>query len=526
MNIVIALGLCGAGVAALAWARARTGDFANPAALATAVWCSSFGLFLLRMLPYPEMPLLAAATLLLGASALVGGMLLARPLARHAAPRVWQVPGPAVWIVGYACLGLVGTVWYVWEVGRLLGFQTLLHDATRVRIALANYEIPSRFLFLQFFCMIAPILATALTLGAVRLKAWQWGLVVACAGATWVTTDRTQFFTIVITSLFMFLYRYGGTLSVRRLIGGLVLAGLALTANFLAVGYWTGRSPENLGFVLTAPRPGSGLASGPAAGARAAAALAATPGPRKSPGKLARQPGQPSVPTAPAPLPAAGGAAPAAPPAAPSQLERGTTDAPDALLMQPATPLTRNRFLAAVLRKGSTFYLYATASYAAFALWFPPDQPLTYGVQSAYPVARLLNRVGLISTTLPPQVLGFTKVVRRGTDVILFNGYTFLYYPLRDFGVAGMAAYCLLVGLLIGTVYERTRRMRASALHLVVLGQLTLGIVLSIFVNKFNSTITWYIVFATSLPFWGSALVVRWRAGRLRPDSEAGGDRG
>jgi len=184
----------------------------------------------------------------------------------------------------------------------------------------------------------------------------------------------------------------------------------------------------------------------------------------------------------------------------------GALEAGDSARSEPETPVVRNRYLAAALRKSSTLYLYSTGSFAAFALWFPPNTPLTHGVHSIFPVARLLERAGVIRQVLPSPIPGFVKIVRRGNDAIFFNGYTFLYYPISDFGVVGLAVYCLLIGLLVGTVYERTRRVRSSSLHLLMMGQLSVALTLSVFVNKFNNTASWYVAVMTTAPFWGSAL--------------------
>ncbi len=462
MNIALAVMLVVVGFAAVVWARLRTGDVAHPVAVIVAAWSTSLGLYLLRMLPYPALSGVAAAVLLLGVGSLLAGMLLAHPLARRSSPRIWPVAKPAAWVVTYSVLGLLGTAWYVWEVHRLMGWGALLHEADRIRVALGRYDIPSRFLFLQFFCMIAPLLAVGLTFGGYRLRAWHWGLAGLCVACTWITTDRTQFFTVVLASLFMCFLRWGRALSVPRLAGATTLAAAALVANFLGVGYWREASPENLGFALTAPRTARGVVASSGDRGRTASAWRLEAGVRE-----------------------------------PSASSPADTD----------EPVTRNKALATVFRKSSTLYLYATASYAAFGLWYPSGQPLIGGVHSIYPVARLLERVGLVSGSLPPAVLGFAKVARRGNTAIFFNGYTFLYYPVADFGVAGMAVYCLVIGLLVGTVYERTRRVRGSSLHLVSMGQISLALVLSIFVDKFNSTSSWYLLVATTVPFWGTALV-------------------
>jgi oligosaccharide repeat unit polymerase len=197
-------------------------------------------------------------------------------------------------------------------------------------------------------------------------------------------------------------------------------------------------------------------------------------------------------------------------------MEDGTLDAPDSAQMEPIAPGVKNPFLATALKKTSTLYLYTTGSYAGFGLWYPPPGPLTWGLNCAYPAVRLLNRAGLLSRQPPLQVPGFTKVVRRGNAAIFFNGYTFLYYPIRDFGLVGMVAYCLLTGFLVGTVYERLRRVRSSSIHLLLMAQISIGLVLSIFVNKFNNTTSWYLAVVTTAPFWLTAVAHR-VAGRREP---------
>jgi ABC-type Mn2+/Zn2+ transport system permease subunit len=69
-----------------------------------------------------------------------------------------------------------------------------------------------------------------------------------------------------------------------------------------------------------------------------------------------------------------------------------------------------------------------------------------------------------------------------------------------------VAVYCLLTGLLVGTVYERTSRARSSSLHLLLMGQLSVALTLSVFVNKFNNTASWYLAVMTTAPFWVSRL--------------------
>jgi oligosaccharide repeat unit polymerase len=203
----------------------------------------------------------------------------------------------------------------------------------------------------------------------------------------------------------------------------------------------------------------------------------------------------------------------------PNRMETGTAEAPDSAAAEPDPPTVTNPLAAKAFRKLSTIYLYASGSFAGFSLWYPPTTPPTWGVHVAYPVVRLLNKAGLVPGELPSSIPGFTKVVRRGNAAIFFNGYTFLYYPILDFGAAGMSAYCLLLGFLIGTVYERTRRARTSSLHLILMGQIAIALALSVFVNKFNNTASWYLVVMTTAPFWVTAVAAAWR-GQISPSAD------
>jgi hypothetical protein len=447
------------------WARTARGDFCDPTSIVVAVWAVSFGLYVLRMLPYGPISAAAAATLALGVGCLLAGIGVGRRLARGPVPQVRPAPGIDIWLSAFGGLGIAGACWYLAEVHHVGGWEALRH-AAHLRIALANYRIPSRFLFLEFFCIVAPIVGVSLAVTGHRLRRGHWLLVVGCVAATWVSTDRTQFFMIVLTSFFMYLYRHGPRLSLSRFLVATGTSGLLLVSSFLAIGYWTGRTPERLGLPLTLPGPS-----------------AAAPVP---------PPGATSVPTPDSTTPdraVAGGG--------------------------PST----------LLAKASTLYMYTTASYAAFAIAFPLDRPRTWGVHAIYPIARALQRLGWIRAELPPPIPRFVVVASRNHRRVFFNGYTLLFYPLRDFGVAGVVVYCLAIGLGCGYVYERTRHARQSPLHLLVVAQASVGLALSIFVNKFNNTASWYVLALTAAPFLvpGAARRLRQVIGRLarRPSTRA-----
>jgi hypothetical protein len=80
--------------------------------------------------------------------------------------------------------------------------------------------------------------------------------------------------------------------------------------------------------------------------------------------------------------------------------------------------------------------------------------------------------------------------------------------------VAGVVIYSLLIGAVSGIAYGRARRARGSALHLLVVGQISTALTLSVFVNKFNNTASWYIFTFTVLPFLVPLAASRFRSAR------------
>jgi hypothetical protein len=166
---------------------------------------------------------------------------------------------------------------------------------------------------------------------------------------------------------------------------------------------------------------------------------------------------------------------------------------------------------------GTVAYFYATGSYPALALLVDAGHPRTQGRHTFFPLLRGLQRAGVLAIDLPPAIPPAVTVARR-TDGTLFgtNAYTFLYYPLEDFGPIGAIVYAAVVGMGCGWVFAWARRERGSALRLLIAGQVSTALALTFFVNKFNSTHFWYVLLWTSAPFvWAE-----WRARRRAPARE------
>ncbi len=272
--------LWGLALAAVPLSRRLTGDYFSPIALIVGVWCGSFGLYALRLLPYPDMRSSTQVFLVAAVALLVGGAIAGqRLLPDRPGPRHRRLPShPDLWVSVFALLGIVGTVWYVWVVRAHLG-PDAFDSPSRVRLALGAYEIPSRYLFLQYFCLAAALLGIALRLGGVRFSWPTWGLMTICILCTWITTDRTQFFLLTLTAFFMYATRRGEGLGLGGLLTAVAVCVVLLGANFTLVGAWLGKTPKNLGLVMQLP----GGAIAPPLAPAPAAPPAAKPVPPSSP---------------------------------------------------------------------------------------------------------------------------------------------------------------------------------------------------------------------------------------------------
>jgi oligosaccharide repeat unit polymerase len=226
-------------------ARRWTGDWMSPYALVVLVWAGTIALFFLRLLPY--VPIDARTWLVIGAAIflLLGGLHIGSRLPRGDRAGLtaqWDFERARRWVLPYAVAGLIGLAWYVWEVQARLGWDAF-RDATRIRAALGDFTIPSEFLFLQYFSIAAPLLALVVVLFGHRLR---WMDVIgasACTVGTWLSTDRTQFFTLGLVALFLYLHRQGRTMSLRRLLMTGTAVVLLLFVNFGFVARWVSKTP-------------------------------------------------------------------------------------------------------------------------------------------------------------------------------------------------------------------------------------------------------------------------------------------
>lgn len=418
--------IAAASVAGIAWSRGRTGEYCSPSSVVVAAWGATASLYLLRLIPYFPMSFRAAAVVATGVGCLLVGILAGERWARAARPAWIESEGAGRWLLPYAVAGLAGFAWYLWLVDGHLGWRVLLENARLVRIALGTYQIPSSFLFLEYFCIVAVLLAVALRVSGQRLHWWQWLAVVLCLAATWLSTDRTQFYTIFLSAAFMVLYHRGPAWRGSQMLAVSALGAVLLSGYFLLVGLWVGKTPQLLGTDAWFP-------------------------------------------------------------------EQQRLEVDGARATHPS--------IAQLSAKGAGLYLYATGSYPAFSAWIEQDRPYTWGLEAIYPIARALDRFGVLPVPLPSAIPEASVIARKGSTEIAFNAYTFLYYPMRDFGVLGVIVYSLVVGGVAGVAYGRVRRARSSALHLLVVAQVSTALTLSVFVNKFNNTGAWYVFALTVTPF-------------------------
>jgi hypothetical protein len=175
-----------------------------------------------------------------------------------------------------------------------------------------------------------------------------------------------------------------------------------------------------------------------------------------------------------------------------------------------AAPGTWPGRLVDAAQRGSVAYFYATGSYAALAQLVDAGHPRLHGRHTFFPLLRALQRAGVLAIDLPAAIPPFVSVAQRADGTPFgTNAYTFLYYPLEDFGPIGAIVYAALVGAGCGWAFAWARRDRASPLRLLVAGQLSTALALTFFVNKFNSTAFWYVLLWTALPFLWAAVSAR-----------------
>jgi hypothetical protein len=166
-----------------------------------------------------------------------------------------------------------------------------------------------------------------------------------------------------------------------------------------------------------------------------------------------------------------------------------------------STPLAR-----AFWRRMTSAYFYTTSSYPALDRLLADPGPSTGGAVSFYPVVRALERAGLAGPT-PPYIPGFVTITRPGQDPPAYsNAYSYLGYPLRDFGVAGSVIYSAVLGVVCGAVFAWGRAGRGSPGRLLLVGQVSTAIAFLPLFNKFNNTAWWYVLAWTLVPFAVAAL--------------------
>jgi hypothetical protein len=431
-------------IASVPISRRLTGDYFSPAAVVVATWASTFALFLLGVIPYPDVAprtvwLLGISSLALVVTAAATSQAIDRTPSPPTVPPRLVCPD---WCVrALAIGGLIGITWYVWTVGSTLGLTAFVDRPQRIRFGMADGVISTRFLVLEYLCIATPIAAVSIWLTGTSLRRSTWALVIAATIGTWISTDRTQFFVVALTVYFAFVLARGRALRTVQFGLATLIFLVVLGGYFLLIGAWMSKTPATLGVEVRVPG-----ASRPALVMRAPS------------GTVQRRQPPPD--------------------------EHGWEEL-----------LRRN------LQRVSTIFLYATASYRALDVLLDNPQPKTYGAHVLYPVARLFERAGIVSGGVPPAIPPFAPLgVNEGADV-MFNAYTYLYYPLVDFGPVGAVVYAVVIGAIAGGVYGAFRMRRNSPFWLLSMGHLSMALALTVFVNKFNNTAAWYIYAWSCLPF-------------------------
>jgi oligosaccharide repeat unit polymerase len=141
-----------------------------------------------------------------------------------------------------------------------------------------------------------------------------------------------------------------------------------------------------------------------------------------------------------------------------------------------------------------TAYIYVTGSLPAFQAYVDSHPASTHGSMTFYPIFKAIN---LFDPTLkPPEIVAEPVYIPSE-----FNVFTWLHQFYTDFGVFGVIAGPLLVGLGSGILYSYMRRSH-SFFSVYANGLLCFGLTLSIMVNHLTQGPVWYFMALGPIITW------------------------
>ena len=436
-------------VCVVALARRQGWGWSAPMILYSLIWTLAIGIYELRLFPFYDLTaytwtIIAVAFLGFVSAAFLGGRV---PLPASSV-RVEQ-RFVVMAMRAYLAAGLIGAVWYFWQIHEVFGITAILTNSNAVHKALTDRVLGSQHLFLYYLGIAGTVLFGYLWLSARRRPEPVDLMLLGAFGLSMaVYTERTH----VLWALACWMFMVVAPPHRDRALGRLVaIAGVATALGlgfYLAAGQWLGKSPANITNSLII--------------------VATLADPHANPEAAARMRMRRYVPS----------------------IER---DVP---------PTARLR----TLLPGGSFYPFSVL-YMSVAATLPTlDRGLalherSYGQLTFRPLARPLARLGIL-----PELQRLTTY----DDVLTpypANAYGYLYEHVRDFGTAGAVVFPVLFGFLAGLAYRRVTAV--GGYWAVWLAMLNAMILWSTFRNHFVSTVSAYVVVALLVPPLASKLLPR-----------------
>ena len=85
-------------------------------------------------------------------------------------------------------------------------------------------------------------MAWAVWLSGTRVRRIVWIGPALCVASTWLSTDRTQFFMLLLPAFCMYAFRHGRALRPHGFVAAAAVCGLLLVTNFLVIGALLGKT--------------------------------------------------------------------------------------------------------------------------------------------------------------------------------------------------------------------------------------------------------------------------------------------
>lgn len=226
--------------ASLFFSKRLLGDYFSPPAIYTFFWAFALGCFSLNWVAFDPLRSDVWTVFLLSYAGFMGGSVLvlltafSKPLVLQGEPRLHFISRQRFQraLLVLFLLGIFGFLVQLAHLQSQLGLGTFLNDPTRAR------EMHSNVKYLGFFNLlnVANFVLALLYLAIYKRPAkWVLLILIWALATTFVTTDRTRFFYMVIWAFYVVVFAFRRFTLTPKIIGGITATVIALFGFFLLV---------------------------------------------------------------------------------------------------------------------------------------------------------------------------------------------------------------------------------------------------------------------------------------------------